>query len=383
MMIKTSRFGMWPSLLAVAALSLTACEKEITENPISSNIDNENTSAQGRYIVIMKGQSEGTPSSELIDRLLKKHRLAAGSKIKSFSGFNKGFYGKITAEEIERLKKDSDVAFIEPDHEIRLEQTTTTTTTASTQIIPWGVNRVGKATGVGKTAWIIDSGIQFNHPDLTVDVTRSRSFISTSTSPQDFNGHGTMCAGIIAAKNNTIGVLGVASGAKVVSLRTMDANGSGLSSSVVAALNYAYMHAQPGDVVNMSLGGPASTAVDNAVIALANKGVYVAVAAGNSSVNCLNTSPARVNHPKVYTVSAMSQGDTWASFSNFGLPVDYCAPGVNITTTTKGSTYASGNGTSFAAPHMAGLLLLKGSAIVNGGYVKNDPDGVADKIAHR
>ena len=298
-------------------------------------------------------------------------------------GAVQGFTAELSSEEVEKLKKDSRVARVEHDYVIKLDMSPLSTTTTTVQTTPWGVTRTGMGSGIGKRVWIIDSGIQLNHPDLNVDVTRSRSFISSSTSPNDQNGHGTMCAGIIAAKANTVGVRGVAAGASVVAMRVFDATGSGTTSSVIAALNHIYTYGVAGDVVNMSLGGPASTTVDDAVKRVAARGLYVVIAAGNSAVNIANTSPARVNAFRVFTVSAMSQGDYWASFSNFGSPtVDYCAPGVNITSTTIGGGYASGAGTSYAAPHVAGILAAKGNAIITSGYVKNDPDGVADRIAH-
>jgi subtilisin family serine protease len=109
--------------------------------------------------------------------------------------------------------------------------------------------------------------------------------------------------------------------------------------------------------------------------------VKFALAAGNETDNANNHSPARVNGPNIYTISAMGTGDLWASFSNYGNPpVDYCAPGVSILSTYKGGGYATLSGTSMATPHFVGLLLL--GNIVTNGKVLNDPDGVADPIAH-
>ena len=129
----------------------------------------------------------------------------------------------------------------------------------------------------------------------------------------------------------------------------------------------------------MSLGGSASQALDDAVVAASTSGVKFCLAAGNESDNANNHSPARANGANVYTISAMSQGDNWASFSNFGNPpIDYCAPGVAVKSTWKDGGYNTISGTSMATPHAAGVLLL-GSAKASG-TVKGDPDGKPDNI---
>ena len=130
----------------------------------------------------------------------------------------------------------------------------------------------------------------------------------------------------------------------------------------------------------MSLGGPVSQAVDDAVSAAAqSSGIKFVLAAGNESDNANNHSPARVNGNNIYTISAMNSSDVWASFSNFGNPpIDYCAPGVSIKSTWKDGGYNTISGTSMAAPHAAGVLLL-GSARTSG-TVNGDPDGNPDTI---
>src|SRR5690606_17655679 len=119
-------------------------------------------------------------------------------------------------------------------------------------------------------------------------------------------------------------------------------------------------------------------AVDDAIIA-ASKNVKFVLAAGNESANANNSSPARVNGAHIYTISAMTSSDSWASFSNYGNPpVDYAAPGVSIKSTWKNGGYNIISGTSMASPHAAGVLLL--GAARTDGTVKNDPDGNPDPI---
>lgn len=246
---------------------------------------------------------------------------------------------------------------------------------------PWGITRVGGGvnyTGTNK-AWIIDTGIDLDHPDLNVNSTLSKSFVPRIATAEDDNGHGTHCAGIVAAKDDGKGVIGVAAGAQVVAVKVLDRRGSGAYSVIIAGIDYVFSKAVSGDVVNMSLGGPASDALDDVILTLAGKGVKIALAAGNESQDANKVSPARVNHANVYTISAMGTGDIWASFSNYGNPpVDYCEPGVNIYSTYKGGGYFTMSGTSMAAPHMCGLLLL--GAIKTVGTVIGDPDDNADSI---
>jgi hypothetical protein len=251
------------------------------------------------------------------------------------------------------------------------------------QSTPWGVARVGgpsDASASAHKAWIVDSGIDLTHPDLNVDAADGMSFLSSDSSLNDGNGHGTHVAGIIAAKNNTIGVVGVAAGAPVVPVRVLDASGTGPDSGVIAALDYVYQHAAPGDVVNLSIQADVvNSTMDDAVVALGAAGVFVTVAAGNNGANAGNYSPSRANGANVFTVSAFNSRDTWASFSNWGPSVDWGEPGVNVPSTYKNGGYATLSGTSMAAPHLAGILVATGAA-QSGGLVKRDPDGNPDNI---
>ena len=207
---------------------------------------------------------------------------------------------------------------------------------------------------------------------------RSRSFIR-DTSPADQNGHDTHVAGTIAARDNSIGVIGVAPGAPVVAVRVLDRRGSGSNSGVIAGVDYVAANGRAGDVANMSLGGGVSTAHDPAVVNAAAKGVRFALAAGNESDSANNHSPGRANGTNVFTVSAFAVGDKWASFSNYGNPpVDFAEPGVSIKSTWLSGGYNTISGTSMATSHLAGLLLAGTPRA--GGNVAGDPDGNPDVI---
>jgi subtilisin family serine protease len=249
------------------------------------------------------------------------------------------------------------------------------------ETIPWHIAMNGYGDGTGKTVWVIDSGVDTDHPDLNVDLSRSASMIFGVESVEDGFGHGTMVAGIIAAKNNGSGMIGVAANATVVALRVFDDAGHGTMSRAISAVNYVINNGKAGDVVNLSLGGGISSTLDNAVITAASRGILFAIAAGNSAVDCSVNSPARVNAPGVYTISAMDRYQNFWSSSNFGAPVDFTAPGVSVTSTRIGGGIGSaGSGTSYASPHVAGILLLRGE-VFSQGIVNGDKDSWPDPIA--
>ena len=242
----------------------------------------------------------------------------------------------------------------------------------------------------GRTLWVLDTGVDLDHPDLNVDVGRSANFINAfgprgKDTPDDEHGHGTHVAGTAAAIDNDIDVVGVAPGATVVSVRVLDRRGSGTTDEVVAGLEYVMANATDGDVVNMSLGGPADTALDDAVRVLADTNlVWLSLAAGNEQTDVDNRSPARTgDHLRVFTVSAVDSSDNWASFSNYDDDdVDRAAPGVGVVSLKRGGGTTSKSGTSMSAPHVAGLLLLAGGTIGCDGSANGDPRAPDDPIAH-
>jgi subtilisin len=350
---------------------------------------------EGEYIITLKettslsSLSSTTRSNSnariaaLSEQLLDKHHVNSKFIKTTFSGHKNGFLATLTKAEATELQNESTVELVEPDRVVSVCSCVDLVTPTS---VTWSVRKTGYGNGENfqdKTVWIIDTGVDLDHPDLNVDKVRSLSFISGQTSADDNNGHGTHVAGIIGAINNTIGVVGVASGVKVVALKVLDQVGAGTLSSVVSAVAYVSQNGKAGDVVNMSLGLEGiSATLDREVKAAADKGILFAIAAGNDGKSANNFSPGRVNHANVFTVSAVDSTGKFASFSNYGNDViDVAAYGVRIFSTYMNGRYATLSGTSMAAPHVAGLLLIRGNNIPTFGVASNDPDGVADPIA--
>ena len=300
----------------------------------------------------------------------------------------RGFAANMSARGAAQMQASNPrIAYCEQDQVVKIVQGKPNkgggSTGSASETTPWGIARVGGGqTGATGRAFVIDSGVDLDHPDLNVNTGMSRSF-TREKNADDGNGHGTHVAGTIAAiANNNIGVVGVAAGAEIVAVKVLTRSGSGSNSGVIAGVDYVAQVGRAGDVANMSLGGGVSTVLDNAVINAAAGGVKFILAAGNESDDADNHSPARANGPNVFTVSSFAQGDNWSSFSNFGNPpVDYAEPGSSIYSTYKGGGYATLSGTSMAAPHLAGLLLL--GPVRSGGTVKGDPDGNPDTIGIR
>jgi len=250
------------------------------------------------------------------------------------------------------------------------------------QVIPWGVTRVGgPVSGFGRNAWVIDTGIDLKHPDLNVGA-GANFVLRGKNSPQDGNGHGTHVAGTIGAIDNAINVVGVAAGATVHPVRVLDNSGFGTIDAVVAGVDFVAANASTGDAANMSLGASGHfQSLHDAVVNTADLGIRFAISAGNDGRHADGYEPAHVWHPYVYTVSAMDSSDRFAGFSNYGNPpVDFAAPGVGVLSTKKGGGITTMSGTSMAAPHVAGLLLLHSPNA--DGSATGDPDGIPDPIAH-
>lgn len=232
----------------------------------------------------------------------------------------------------------------------------------------WGLDRIDQRgpvggstsygypnTGVGVTAYIIDTGVRTTHNDFGGRAAGGYDFVDNDADPADCNGHGTHVAGTVGGAT-----YGVAKGVTIVPVRVLDCSGSGTWSGVIAGINWVTASHAAGApaVANMSLGGGANSAVDAAIEAAIADGVTFAVAAGNNSLNACNYSPART--PSAFTVGATTSSDARASYSNYGSCLDIFAPGSSITSdwSTSNTATSTLNGTSMATPHVAGAAAL-------------------------
>ncbi|MBD8490539.1 S8 family peptidase [Echinicola sp. CAU 1574] len=305
-----------------------------------------------------------------------------------------GFSVKLSTEELMFLSSKKGVKEIEQDKVIKLPGQPSSLVGPSIKksqkekegdMVPLGVARVGGPIKYkGKNvAFIMDTGIDLEHSDLNVKESKGFNAIKNGLDGeclQDYHGHGTHVAGILGAKLDGKGIAGVAAGAKVIPVKILDRNGRGSLSGFLEAIDFINEYGQCGDVVNLSITGGISPIVDDAILKTSQKGIFFVIAAGNDGVDANFISPARVNGEYVYTVSAMDSQDKFTYFSNYGSPpIDWCAPGSGVLSTWIENRYEYNSGTSMAAPHVAGLVLLGGPKI--GGYVKNDPDGDPDPIA--
>jgi len=275
-----------------------------------------------------------------------------------YTGAVNGFAATLSDAQLRALQRDSRVASIEHNQVVRVATMQSPAT--------WGLDRIDQhflplnntytytATGAGVTAYIIDTGINATHPDFNGRA--AVAFDAIGGNGVDCHGHGTHVAGTIGSTT-----YGVAKSVQLRGVRVLDCSGSGTTAGVIAGINWVTNNSPGPSVANMSLGGGKSIALNNATAALANSGVSIAVAAGNSAANACNSSPSGT--PEAITVAASDINDASAYFTNFGRCVDLYAPGVSITSTWLGSGTNTISGTSMATPHVAGVAALYKSSV--------------------
>ena len=257
------------TLCSLSAVYFTACSNnsatpvaQVSETQTSISNMKAGDVIPNQYLVVFSAngvQSSSVNTDAMIQSTCASIGLPASAVLFSYRDALHGFCATMTSSQVGQLQKDSRIAYIEPDRVVKLEPCTVisdkTSNSLQSQTTPWGITKVGGAgngslTTIGHRAWIIDTGIDLTHSDLTVDVTRSKTFITSGQDAQsanDLHGHGTHVAGIIAAKNNTIGVVGVAAGATVVAIKVLDASGSGTTSGVIAGIDWVRTHASAGE----------------------------------------------------------------------------------------------------------------------------------------
>ncbi|QKF94481.1 peptidase S8 subtilisin-related protein [Fadolivirus algeromassiliense] len=367
----TDKSKKWIKYLEKQIHKIIKCYHEETQdNNHNDNQDNNQVNQiTDRWIITMKN----TRSLDLIKCPSSVHQM------NRYRNVMNGFSCTGTENDIKKMMNDNpDIEGYVKDEiaqaavlkdSLRVLRATNLSQTIGGFISRIGVNRSSRKAGTrtplvpldtNVVVFVVDTGIDATHQDLNVDATNSRNFINANPADwNDQNGHGTHVAGIIGAKDNTAGIVGVAPGVRVAAIRVLDANGSGYYSQIIAGLDYILQvkNTNPSirAIVNMSLGGPGNTAFDTAVRRVVSGNIPVVVAAGNEGKNASTTSPARV--VEAITVGAYnSSNNIMASWSNFGSLVDVLAPGVNIDSTYFGNRYAVLSGTSMASPMVAGAI---------------------------
>lgn len=308
----------------------------------------------GSYIVTLR-DSVGDPRAVAS----RQTGLLGGTVEHVYQTALKGYSASLPGAVLSRLLADPLVAAVEPDVRVSLSAVQLRPPAALDRIdqrsLPLSGSYAYGRSGQGVRTYVIDSGVRRDHPEFTGRVTTGFSALDRSTDTSDCYGHGTHVAGIVGSST-----YGVAKGATIVPVRAFGCDGSAPLSRIVAAVDWVTADHRPGQpaVANLSLSGAGSAALDRAVASLSRDGVAVAVAAGNDGLNACASSPARV--AQVLTVAASDVNDAMAPYSNGGACVDLFAPGSAIVSTdsrSNGSLLMSG--TSMAAPHVTGALVLQ------------------------
>ncbi|MHA6482067.1 S8 family peptidase [Paenibacillus sp. strain BS8-2] len=227
--------------------------------------------------------------------------------------------------------------------------------------MPWGVQQVkaplawGITTGHRVKVGVIDTGVDFNHPDLKHSLLRGINLLSRSKMPYDDNGHGTHIAGTIAASNSMHGMIGVAPRALIAPVKAFDHNGSAFVSDIILGIEWCVRNGM--DVINMSFGMKnRSKALLGAVTNAYNSGVIIVASSGNDGKLRYVDYPAR--YPQTISVGATNKFRKVAPFSNRGASIDIYAPGEKIISAWLRGNYNEMSGTSMATSHVSGAIAL-------------------------
>lgn len=349
-------------LLTVAAAISLACAGVVLaqENPTSGQ--GQAPPGQGppegvipgQYIVVFNGGEVRDPTA-----VAREHAQSHGAEVLyTYQYAIKGYAARIPERRLDEVRADERVAYVEPD---KMAQ-------ATVQTLPWGINKIdadvsstraGDGSGAvsNVNAYIIDSGIYYhtdlyrvNHVNFTGD---GKNY--------DCDGHGTHVAGSVAARDNTSYVVGAAPGAPLTGVKVLGCTGSGAYSGVIKGVDWVTANARKPAIANMSLGGPTSQALDDAIKKSAASGIFYSIAAGNDGVDACTQSPARVGAGTdngIATVAATNSSDGEPSWSNYGPCVDIWAPGASILSTSMTGGTTTMSGTSMAAPHVGGGAAL-------------------------
>ncbi|MFD3542135.1 S8 family serine peptidase [Streptomyces sp. NPDC058662] len=333
----------------VAAGAASAAAPEPTPAPLLTSAN----ALPGRYIVTLE---KGVDAAEAAERLGLKPSFVYTSALN-------GFAVPLTPLQLTVVRNSLGVKVVEQDARVQAAPARGAAGALRAPSNSWGQDRIDQqrlpldnsytteGNGAGVTAYILDTGIEYAHDEFGTRATFGFDAVNDGRNGADCNGHGTHVAGTVAGRT-----YGVAKKANVVSVRVLGCEGAGEFSGIIAGLDWVARNAKQPAVLNGSLGGDKSEAVNNAANAVTDAGVLPVVAAGNDAKDACLVSPASAT--KVVTVAASNQWDEESSFSNYGACTSLYAPGEAIVSAKLGGGSVALSGTSMAAPHVAGVAAL-------------------------
>ena len=339
---------------AASTASVAKSEGQTDFVRVAPTAESAPTTASGNLKVLIRYASSASKSDESLI-------ASKGGTVKFRARFVDVIAAEVPPSALSALRSDARVSAIEPDLEISALQTSTEL--ANT----WGVVKIGADKvaasgnrGTGIKVAVIDTGVDYRHSELAVNYAGGYDFVNKDADPLDDNGHGTHCAGTIAAAANGAGVVGVAPEARIYALKVLDSTGSGNFSNVIAALQWCVDNGI--QVTSNSYGASSNpgTTVEDAFRKAEAAGILNLCAAGNNGTAA--GTEDNINYPARYAsciaVGATDSSNNRASFSCTGPKLEVMAPGVSIYSTVPGGGYATYSGTSMATPHVSGVVAL-------------------------
>jgi subtilisin family serine protease len=341
------------TLFLGSALALAACGGELNAPESLEQADLGESMAP----LMMAAGDQGIPGAYIINLKdgadPRSVAAIAGVSPRHVYTIINGFAADLNDGQLNALRRNPNVAFIEQDGKVQAVATQTGAT--------WGIDRIDQRalplngtynyTSTASTvyAYVLDTGTYTGHSNFGGRA--ANVYDAFGGTGADCHGHGTHVAGTVGSAT-----YGVAKGVRIRGVRVLDCAGSGSWSGIIAGMDWVRLNRVNPAVANMSLGGGTNTSVNTAANNLSNSGVFVAVAAGNSSTDACTFSPAGA--AAVTTVGSTASNDTMSSFSNRGSCVDIYAPGSSILSTSMSGSTTTMSGTSMASPHVAGVGAL-------------------------